>query len=412
MTLKNNTNFFPALINLKNLTLFHWVFIFGFFTVINTPAILNDWGNSNLSVMLGDSFLHGHLTISHNFIDVAVFDGQYFSPFPPFPAIVTIPFTLLFGAENVNSVAICVLISFISIYCIVWLMNKLEVPDEYRIWILIGYMFGTGYWYTLITSHHVSGFNHIVSTALLLLSVVELLSKKRAWLLAVLIGCSFLSRQMTLFYSVFFILYFFFFNTGNKRIKDAFIYSITLLPFVILYMLYNYYRFNNPLDAGYGYLDYIPVFRARIDQHGLFSPHYIPYNIYHLFLKGPDILFKGDDMQRISGIDRVGTSLIFASPFVLVALKAKCNQWLKVCLWVAIIVVMLGGLLYFNNGADQINTQRFSLDFLPLTLVLICYGCISMPRWLFRGMVIFSVCLNIFSFVIHLIYYHLVYYYQ
>jgi len=410
MSLKNEHSFFSAFIDFKNLTRYHWVFIFSVFTVINIPAILNDWGNTNLSVMLGDSFLHGRLDISHYFMDVSVFGDKYFSPFPPFPALVTLPFTLLFGAENVNSVAICVLISFVSIYCLIQIIVKLEVPDEYRIWILVGYLFGTGYWYTLITSHHVSGFNHITSTALLLLAVLELLNKKRVWIIALLIGCSFLSRQMTLFYSVFFILYFFFFNDGKEKFKNSFIFCITLLPFVIVYMTYNYYRFHNPFDSGYEYLDFISVSRARINQHGLFSPYYIPYNAYHLFLKGPNILFKGDDMQNISGIDRVGSSLIFASPFVLVSLKAVCDKKLKWSLWASIIVVMIGGLLYFNNGADQINTQRFSLDFLPLLVVLICYGCASIPMWLFRNLVIFSFLINVFSFVIHLFYYHLVYY--
>lgn len=410
MSLNNNKTFFSAFVDFKDLTRYHWLFIFGLFTIINLPAIINDWGNTNLAVMLGNSFLQGKLTIPKYFIDVSVFEDQYFCPFPPFPALLTIPFTLVFGSANVNSVAICTLISFVSIYCIVQLIKKFDVPDEYRIWILLGYIFGTGYWYTLITSHHVSGFNHVTSTALLLLAILELFSKKRVWLIALLIGCSFLSRQMTLFYSVFFILYFFFFNDGKEKFINSFIYCITLVPFIAVYLVYNYYRFHNPFDTGYEYLEFIPVFKARVEEYGLFNIHYLPYNAYHLLLKGPDLLYEGATMEKIVGIDRVGTSLTFASPFVLVALKAKGNPQLKFCLWTAILVVMIGGLLYFNNGADQINTQRFSLDFLPLMLLLICYGCTAIPSWLFRNLVIYAFVLNVFAFVIHLFYYHLMFY--
>ncbi len=409
MSLQSKQAFFSAFIDFKNLTRYHWLFIFGVFTLANIPAILNDWGNTNLSVMLGDAFLHGRTTIPHYFIDVSVFENKFFSPFPPFPALLTIPFTVLFGAENVNSVALCTVMSFVSIYCLVQIINKTNVPNEYRFWIIFGYLFGTGYWYTLITSHHVSGFNHVTSTALLLLAIVEVFNKKRAWLIALLVGCSFLSRQMTVFYSIFFVLYFFFFTEGKKKYQDIVVYSITLLPFIGIYMIYNYYRFHNPLDTGYEYLEFIPVFKARVQDHGLFSIHYIPYNLYHLLIKGPNILFKGDEMADISGIDRVGTSLLIASPFVLVALKAKCDPYLKFCLWAAILAVMIGGLMYFNNGADQINTQRFSLDFLPLMVLLIGYGCSSIPKWLFRNLVIFSFLLNVFSFFIHLFYYHMLF---
>jgi hypothetical protein len=53
---------------------------------------------------------------------------------------------------------------------------------------------------------------------------------------------------------------------------------------------------------------------------------------------------------------------------------------------------------------EQVNTSRFTLDFLPLLFVLTALGASSIPKWLFKGMVVYAVLLNILSFAIHFIY--------
>jgi intracellular septation protein A len=109
-------------------------------------------------------------------------------------------------------------------------------------------------------------------------------------------------------------------------------------------------------------------------------------------------------MIHIQDVDLGGTSITMASPFIFVALKAQCEKLLKVSGWIAISVVMFGGLLYFNNGFEQVNTMRFFLDFLPLLIIFICYGCVSLPKRLFRNLVIYSILLNTIIFLVHYFY--------
>lgn len=397
-------NFIQELLHLENFKYKHWLTIFCLFAAFHFPAILNDKAYTNMSVMQAEAFLEGHLDLKNFYWDVSEFENKYFSPFPPLPALISLPFVWFLGAANVNVVAICVAISLISIFCLIRIIQKLEVPREYRIWIVAGILFGTGYWFTLITSHHVYGFAHVTSFALLLLSILEFLGKRRVVLLGMLIGASFLCRQMTIFYSAFFVVYLFFSLDGTSRFLKPLIFGLTLTPFIFFYFLLNYLRFNNPLDTGYAYLSYIPMFQARVDQYGLFNIKYLPHNFYSLFIKGPNIIFTGTHMISVKDVDLMGTSITMASPFVFVAFKAQCEQLLKVSGWLSIFVVMFGGLLYFNNGFEQVNTMRFFLDFLPLLVVFICYGCTAIPKWLFRNLVIYSILINIFIFSIHFIY--------
>jgi 4-amino-4-deoxy-L-arabinose transferase-like glycosyltransferase len=397
-------NFIQQLLHLEDFNYKHWLVVFGFFVCLHLPDIVNDKRYANLSVMQAEAFLEGRLDLKNFYWDVSEFEGKYFNPFPPLPAIISVPFVWLFGAKHVSVVSICIAISLISVFCLIRIIQKLKVPKEYRIWILLGIFFGTGYWFTLVTSHHVYGFAHVTSFALLLLSILEFLGKRRAVLIGILIGSSFLCRQMTIFYSVFFVIYFFFSLDGAKRFIKPVVLVLTLTPFIFFYFILNYLRFHNPFDTGYAYLSYIPMFQSRVDQYGLFSLRYLPYNFYSLFVKGPNITFTGTNMISIMDVDLMGTSITMASPFVFVAFKAQCEQLLKASGWLAIFIVMFGGLLYFNNGFEQVNTMRFFLDFLPLLVVFICYGCSALPKWLFRNLVVYSILLNIILFLVHYFY--------
>jgi hypothetical protein len=77
---------------------------------------------------------------------------------------------------------------------------------------------------------------------------------------------------------------------------------------------------------------------------------------------------------------------------------------LKIFAWVTIFTIFTGQLFYHNNGYEQVNTSRFTLDFLPLLIVLMSLGISKLPMWLMKGMISYAIVLNIISFIIHLLY--------
>src|SRR5438094_932362 len=58
------------------------------------------------------------------------------------------------------------------------------------------------------------------------------------------------------------------------------------LPFAIVYVAYDWLRWGTPLDAGYARLAEGDIFF----NHGLFSPLYLPRQLYAIFIEPPDLV--------------------------------------------------------------------------------------------------------------------------
>ena len=137
------------------------------------------------------------------------------------------------------------------------------------------------------------------------------------------------------------------------------------------YMIYNYVRFVAPLDTGYGYIGTEFAERTflyyRVEEHGLFSPEYFLFNVFHLLFQGFHAEFVGPLVTKLGAMDTMGTSILAASPFVLLAAFVKWRRTVVVgalCA-LAMIVPML---LYHSNGLTQYNVQRYVLDWLPIVI--------------------------------------------
>ena len=389
-----------------------WLIYFAAFSILHIPGILNFYSNdgaNNPYLMFADSLLHGHLNLPpmNSYGDLIIYNNNCYLPYPPFPSIILLPFVAIFGVHHVNTVFIALIMTCINLYLMHSILTRLRVDQKYYTWITLGFFLGTGYWYALFTSHHVYAFAHITSCMLQLLLINEVLGKRRWWLVGCLIGCSFLTRQMTLFYVIFALGYMWYLHKEQKekiRFSDMAALLAPLGVFVGLGLLYNYLRFGNPMDTGYKYIVFIGVLKDRVSHYGVFSTKYFLINFYEFFIKGFNIEFKGDDLMSIKDMDLWGTSLLSASPFVIAAFKAEWPKTLKIFTWLTIITILTGTLLYHNDGYFQVNTVRFALDFLPLLFVLVALGFKHMPAWIYKGLIIYSVLLNLIAFMIHVIY--------
>lgn len=416
----------PALIrtiSFKQLKPIHWIFLLSTFMIIHIPIILNDNGHSNTYVLLAKSLCRGKLSLSTkdmafvkgtkvlNTGDLIYYHEKYYLPYPPAPAFLIIPFMLL-GGGTVNSVLIAVLLSCLNILLLYCIFKKLDISDQYLPWLIYGFIFGTGYWFVLLSSHHVYGFAEIVSVTGLLLLFNELFGKKRALLMGLYLGIAFLSRQFTLFMAIFVLGYMIheyrlFTSQSNHKIfwKEITLFSISLGASILIYFFYNYARFGNPFDTGYKDILFIGVLKERVEQYGVFSSHYVLYNLYNYLFKGFNIEFTGKGFLKIKDVDLYGTALLMASPFLVSFFKTGWNKTLRIFAWATIGIIFTGLLFYHNNGKDQVNTSRFTLDFLPLMLILTGLGAKNIPHWLFKGMIGYAIVVNMLAFGIHF-YFH------
>lgn len=408
----NMTAYFRKLARFESPGRLEWGIYFFFFLILHIPGIKNFYANDgahNAYLLFARSLLHGHLYLPSDMSpeDMISFHGLYYLPYPPMPSILLMPLVAVSGGHVVNTVLVVMIMSCLNLYLLHRILTRLEVAAHYIPWAIVAFFFGSGYWYALFTSHHVYSFAQITSCTFQLLLLNELFGKRRWWLAGLYIGCSFLTRQFTVLYVLFTLGYMWWLNQQEKdtvRFKDLVAFFAPTGFFVGLYLLYNYLRFGNPMDPGYAYILYNGVLRDRVNTYGVFSVRYFFFNVYSFFIKGFNIEFKGTGLLNIKDMDLWGTSILASSPFLVSSLRARWSRPMVIAAWVTIIGILLPTLFYHNNGYHQVNTMRFSLDFLPLLFVLAVLGLKEFPSWLWKGAVGYAIFLNLFSFIIHFLY--------
>jgi hypothetical protein len=358
-------------------------------------------GASNLATFQAQAFLRGRLAIDTPLFDSVTVHGRFYVPFPPVPAVLMMPLVAWRGVAGGNGPLLAAILTLFNVIVAYRLAGRLGLTPRERVWLLLAFFLGTGYWLAARWSSGIWFWAHVVAVTFLLLAVAEAWGRGRGYLVGLALSAAFLSRQFTLLAALALAARLWThprLAAPAARRRNLAGFAATLGLGVIVYLALNQARFGNPFDTGYGYYRSIDVLAARISRHGTFSAAYVPFNLIYLLLQGFHVDFNSP--TKLSGVvtDAFGTSLPGASPFILVALFARRSQAPVRALWASIIAIAVGQLFYFNNGWVQQNTQRFTLDFLPLLFVLVAAGMtreIDAGRArLWRGCIVYAVLLN------------------
>lgn len=376
--------------------------ILAFFVILLSflPKIFSDGGEKNLYVHQASAFLHGHLEIDQYYHDVAVYKGKYYVPFPPFPAILLLPIVAILGVSFTKVMLVSIVMSVLNLIILMRILKKLEVDQIYVLWILGAFFLGTAYWSAILQSSSVWFFAHIVAVTFIFLAINEVLGKGRGILAGLFLGMAFLSRQLSI-YSIFFLLAALFDKSSSStkkwRYGNVLSFTISVGFCISLYLLFNWLRFDNIFNTGYSYISLPDFLSARVVKYGLFNIKYVPFNFLYMFLQGFHVEFSPPLYLNGIIMDQFGTSITFASPFVFIAFLAKWKNQLLWAIWISIICSLIHMLFYYNNGYVQVNAQRFSLDFLPLVILLVSIGIKRVPKNLGKVAIIYSICLNVIA---------------
>lgn len=355
-------------------------------------------GSENLYAHQAAAFLVGRLDVSAALQDAALFQGKTYVPFPPLPALLLVPAVALLGVEHVPVVAIALVLTGLGSYALVRTLQSLGVAPRWVIIAAVGFFFGTAYWSALRVSERVWFFAHIVAVTFGLLALHQALVQRSGVLSGLFLSCAFLSRQMTIYWAPFLAIALWRAEAENAKQQHrrliAFIAALGVG--VGAYLAFNFARFGDPFEAGYRYIPLTGHLAERVNRYGLFHPAYIPFNATYLFLQGFHLEFAPPDYLHVKGLDPFGTSLFAASPFVFAALGARWERPMIAGAWASMALIVAHTLLYHNNGMLQWNAQRFTLDFLPITTLLVALGAPYCPRFLV-GTTFYAVVLNAFS---------------
>lgn len=299
--------------------------------------------------------------------------------YPPTPAIIAMPFILIFG-QNFQQQVLAHIMG--SVAALTWALVAYKKSGKkiISLWVFLLVAFGNIIWY-LSSTGSVWYLGQVSAFLFLSLTIYESLNRKRWWLVALYFGLAILSRLQVVM-AIPLILYL---NKNYLKILAG------LAVFGVVFALYNYLRFGNIFETGYGLIP--GVLKEPWYQKGIFDLSYIGSNLKVMFLSVPIIKNVFPYVTPSWG----GLSILITSPIFVYSLTASIKSkenlftWLSICL-IAFVILIHGG-----TGFTQFG-YRYAVDFYPLIFLLIINAVnskkLAWHHWLLLGL---SIAVNLWG---------------
>lgn len=329
----------------------------------------------NFFPALANSFLQGKLFFlrtPENIHDTVLFNGRYYWPLGPFPAVflmVWVRGSQLFHYSPYMAIP-QILLVLGTLATWIGIGKKLGYSFTSRLYLAYAFCASTVFFgVALIPASWY--FAQVLTAFLVSLAILEYCGKKRWIIIGVLMGCALATRLAAGLALVFFI--YTIFRTQQSKIDNL---ARLLFPIIIaglLLALYNFARFGNPMEHGYNWQILGIRYSSNRDA-GLHSLAHLPGNLYYFLLSGPLPVFK-DGVSHILKFpfiegNKWGMSIFVTSPYLIYLWFTKLKDWRSIPILVTAFIVALPILTYYGIGFSQFGF-RYSLDFLPwLHLVL------------------------------------------
>jgi len=343
---------------------------------------------------LTQAFIAGKLELisppRDNWADTAPFDGHHYSALGPFPAVLFMPLVWT-GFFHQG------LISFFGSVLVFFQCFRLAKKHGYDVhescWFALAFCFGTSFVgvAAIATTNHLA---HIVAVVLLFLAISEYENRSRVFLIGIFVGLATATRIPTGLNILFFVLVtcLSVYNLRQKAVRLAEL----LLPFcaiVGILALYNFARFHNPLESGYG---------LQVNGFGIrYSLWNVPGNIAGSALSLSNIpkhlwIF----LAGLPSYRGIGTSVLLVSPFLGYIFKVATWDHVNKVILINCLVVLLVDLAFRSTGFEQMG-YRFSLDFFPFVFWLMIRSRVRLTAS-FKALIFLATVIDIFLTLYHM----------
>jgi len=373
---------------------------------------INPFGSSasNHFVYQAESLLHGHLDIPHfTQTDIILVNGKHYIVYPPFPAILMMPFVAIFGLQF-SDIFFTQVLSALNIVLLFWLLECLRLSGRSRrtfqqnFALCIFFFFGTINFYLSLGG--TMWFTAHIVAATCTLCFLLFAFKRRYALASFCLGCAFLTRAPAL---VGVLLLFYLLleeRTGVNTLRSMLkgLSNLTwrqvrlalapLAAFLLLFLLRDTLAFGSPWQTGYPLL----VQQLYPEVHyGVISPHYIWPDLVANFLSFPSFTYR-DAFDISPNLDilqgGIGLSVFATTPLFLFLFFSRNRQpsALLKALWLIIGLVIVATLLYHAAGWFQFGS-RYLFEGYPYAFLLLALSEIEMD-WRFYLLGLFGVIIN------------------
>lgn len=377
------------------------LFLAGVIYVLFASAVGTPWRISNNPYhgYLADAFLHGQLNLRllpSNTLDLSFFQEKYYLYWGPMPAVLFMPLVAIFGV-NVSDVLVSLVIGTLNCVLLALLLRKavqrqlIDLSPALRGALVLFFTLGTAQTPLPAVGRNweLASLVTIFFTMLAFLAALSFEDRRAFFWSGLALGAVLLTRVSAVFNGIFLAWYLFqyFRSRGTRWLVTAGL--VGLLPFVVaggLQAAYNYLRFGDLTNFGLIYQLSNPIFLEHAAQYGYFHPHYIPINLYYMYVVYP---FSFSPFM----VEGWGGSLFLLSPLFFAAIYALWSERRRAITWVllaSIIIGMIPSLLNFAPGTFQFG-PRYTLDFVVPLLLLTAMGMRRWPGWLLALLIVISV---------------------
>ena len=379
---------------------------------------INEQSRTPQYIYLAYSFLHGRPNLEElpkSKYDLISFNGKWYVPGGITPALLAIPFVLLFG-KTFSDVLFGVLIGTLNAALMYALLSRLVETFSTRIWLTILFAFGTAHWW--LASVGSVWFNAQLAALFFMILYAMDATADKPWRAGLWLGLAFLARPPTLFSAVFYLLAVALRERDKQLIlKKAIPFVSMLLGSIVVMLTYNQIRFGNLLDFGYGYVTGSNTLIQTFARSGGFNLQYVPCNVYVSLLGMPNLAANplpgvnevcsylepiGHTFGKLSSFfNPLGMSIFLATPAFLLIFRAKRRDEFVIPAWAGIIGVLIPLWMYHATGWVQFG-YRYATDFMVFLFILLA-SAIKQIRWLEKLLISGSALMSATGF--YLMYY-------
>jgi len=331
-------------------------------TIVRSQA--SDWGPDHMMILATDMFA-GRVDLSSltTINDIVTIDGRHYqamSLLPTVPYLPLVPFEFLWPFSRwIVSAAIGISAGWLALPVV-----RRYGPGGSATWWLasIG-AFGT-LLFTLTIEGNFYYLAHLEAVLLTFLLLIEWHDRRRAWLIALLIGLAALARPTLILVAVPFGLALL--AESKDRVRTAVALAVQLLGAIAVTAAWDFVRFGSPTETGYG-IAWIEAPLARLRDQGLFSLVHVPDNVA-LFLGGGFSVREEFPWLEPSSL---GHSILLTTPAVLIAFAASLRDRLNQILWASVILTAIQVFLFYGGGGAATYGYRYEMDFVPFLFALV-----------------------------------------
>lgn len=319
--------------------------------------------------------------------------------FPPFPALVMLPFAAIWGYDT-NDVLVTVLLGGLNAALLFVLLELLTRRGHStrgtreNLWLTFLFAFGSVAFFSSVRGE-VWFTALVVGVTLHLAFLLAALDLRHPLLAGLALGAGMATRTPLAFCAIFFGWQLLF--PGGRLRRDGWgdafrkglLFALPILAIGGALCLYNLERFDSPFEFGHAYLS--GGAGKRIREHGLFSTWYLNQNLQAAILNVPRILTEPPWIQ----ITKHGLGLLVTTPALVLLFRPKAMPPLHRALWLSVTAAAVPGLLYQNTGWEQFG-YRFALDYFPYLVLLLAVGARPFT-WRVKALVLAGVAVNLFG---------------